>query len=59
MQTAGLLCGRRDRPALSEALTRAGVVRVTRAHTMSRTLPGEAHDGAYALHEYTRVVEWE
>ena len=59
LQTAGLLCGRRDRPALSEALTRAGVVRVTRAHTMSRTLPGEAHDGAYALHEYTRVVEWE
>lgn len=40
-------------------LARAGVVRITRAGGMSRTLAGEAHDGRYALREYTRVVEWE
>jgi hypothetical protein len=24
---------------------------------MSRVLPGEAHDGAYPLREYSRIVE--
>lgn len=59
LQTVGLLCADALRPTLCEALTRAGAVRITRAHDMSRALAGEAHDGAYPLREYTRIVEWE
>lgn len=57
LQTAGLLCPAPDRPALSQLLARAGVVRVTPPAEMSRTLPGEAHDGSYPLQRYTRLVE--
>lgn len=59
LQTVGLLCADAHRQPLCEALTRAGAVRITRAHDMSRALAGEAHDGAYPLREYTRIVEWE
>lgn len=57
LQTAGLLCPPEDRPALSALLARAGVVRITGAGEMSRALPGEAHDGAYPLQLYSRIVE--
>ena len=56
-QTAGLLCPEGERAALSALLARAGVVRVTGPGDMSRTVPGEAHDGTYPLAAYTRVVE--
>lgn len=58
LQTAGLLCPPEERPALSALLARAGVVRVTWAGDMSRTLPGEAHDGLYPLQLYSRIVEF-
>ena len=57
LQTPGLLCPEGDREALSALLARAGVVRVTGPGDMSRTVPGEAHDGTYPLAAYTRVVE--
>lgn len=57
LQTAGLLCPPDQRQALGALLARAGVVRVTEPGEMSRTVPGEAHDGTYPLREYSRVVE--
>ena len=57
LQTAGLLCPEEERAALSALLARAGVVRVTGPGDMSRTVPGEAHDGTYPLAAYTRIVE--
>lgn len=57
LQTAGLLCAPEERRALSVLLARAGLVRITEAGEMSRTLPGEAHDGDYPLRAYSRIVE--
>lgn len=57
LQTAGLLCPEEEREALSALLARAGVVRVTGPGDMSRTVPGESHDGTYPLAAYTRIVE--
>lgn len=58
LQTVGLLCADADRRELGGLLARAGAVRITPAGEMSRVLPGEAHDGTYALREYTRMVEF-
>lgn len=57
LQTCGLLCGDHDRLLLSGSLARAGVVRITEAGEMSRTIAGEAHDGDYPLRLYSRIVE--
>lgn len=57
LQTCGLFCSEKDRVELVKLFATAGVVRITGAD-MSRTIPGEAHDGTYALREYTRVVEY-
>lgn len=57
LQTAGLLCPADQRQHLSSLLARAGVVRITEPGEMSRTIPGEAHDGTYPLLAYSRVVE--
>lgn len=57
LQTAGLLCAQPEREELGLLLARAGLVRITEPGEMSRTIPGEAHDGAYPLQAYSRVVE--
>ena len=57
LQTCGLLCAPEEREALGDLLARAGVVRVTEPGEMSRTIPGEAHDGIYPLAAYMRIVE--
>ena len=57
LQTVGLLCAPEEREELSVLLARAGLVRITEAGEMSRTLPGEAHDGDYPLRAYSRIVE--
>ncbi len=59
LQTAGLLCAETERLPLAEALARAGIVRITRPGDLSRMLPGEAHDGAFPLALYSRVVEYD
>ncbi|MBQ7745589.1 MAG: acyl-CoA reductase [Ruminococcus sp.] len=47
------------RKEISAILARIGIVRITSAGNMSRTICGEAHDGTYALREYSRIVETE
>lgn len=59
LQTAGLICEPEKREALTELLLRAGATRVTRAGSLSRSFPGEAHDGEYPLRRYTRIVDIE
>ncbi|MCH5159363.1 MAG: acyl-CoA reductase [Clostridiales bacterium] len=56
LQTCGLLCGVEEKQEIVERLISAGVVRVT-GGDLSRTFFGEAHDGTYALREYTKIVE--
>ena len=58
LQTASVLSsdpGKREK--IAKLLAAAGVVRITAPDTMSRSMPGEAHDGIYALREYSRIVE--
>lgn len=57
LQTAGLLCGNQDKEELSLKLAKAGIMRVTKPGEMSRMIMGEAHDGKYALREYSRIIE--
>lgn len=59
LQTAGLICGERERPTLADKLMKAGVTRITSAGHMSHTIPGEAHDGKYPLQRYCKIVEIE
>ena len=59
LQTAGLLCAKEDRDALTALLAQAGLTRITRAGSMSAAFPGEAHDGEYPLRRYTRTVDVE
>lgn len=60
LQTASVLTvDSEKRKKITSALARIGVVRITSAGNMSRTVCGEAHDGTYALREYSRIVETE
>lgn len=49
LQTAGLACAPAEIAALSEALSRAGVSRITPVDSMSASYEGEPHDGVFAL----------
>lgn len=59
LQTAGLICLPEKRDALTDLLLRSGVVRVTRAGTMSALFSGEAHDGDYPMRRYVRITNVE
>lgn len=60
LQTACILTADSEkRKKIASVLARIGVVRITSAGNMSRTICGEAHDGTYALREYSRIVEFE
>ncbi|MBQ9990945.1 MAG: acyl-CoA reductase [Lachnospiraceae bacterium] len=60
LQTAAVLTGDRKMfEIIGMALAAIGVVRITSAENMSRSICGEAHDGTYALREYSRIVELE
>ena len=60
LQTASVLTADRNKAELiAKALARAGVVRILRPGDMSETINGEAHDGTYALREYSRIVEFD
>lgn len=59
VQTAGLICAKERREALTELLCRAGATRVTRGGSMSEAFPGEGHDGELPLRRYLRVVDVE
>ena len=58
LQTCGLLCSVKEREKLAKIIASVGVVRITKGN-MSIVHQGEAHDGTYALREYTRIVEIE
>lgn len=47
------------RQKICDLLASIGVVRITSGGNMSRLICGEAHDGTYALREYSRIVETE
>ncbi|MGN0305998.1 MAG: acyl-CoA reductase [Lachnospiraceae bacterium] len=59
MASGRLTTDREKWQKIGSILTRIGVVRITSGGNMSRTLCGEAHDGTYALREYSRIVEME
>ncbi|MBQ3379711.1 MAG: acyl-CoA reductase [Clostridia bacterium] len=60
LQTAAVLTQDKEkRKEISNMLALVGVVRITSAGNMSRTVCGEAHDGVYPLREYSRIVETE
>ncbi|MBR2743298.1 MAG: acyl-CoA reductase [Clostridia bacterium] len=60
LQTAAVLTRDREtREEIARTLALIGVVRITSGGNMSRTVRGEAHDGTYALREYSRIVETE
>ena len=60
LQTASVLTADPEKKKkISRILANTGVVRITSPGNMSRTVPGEAHDGTYALREYSRIVETE
>ena len=60
LQTVAVLTSdMQKRVEISDIFARIGVVRITSAGNMSRTICGEAHDGTYALREYSRIVETE
>lgn len=60
LQTASVLTADSEkRRKIAAILARIGVVRITSAGNMSRTICGEAHDGTYALREYSKIVETE
>ena len=56
LQTAGLWCPDELREKLTERLLRSGVCRVLPPGRMSEAFPGEAHDGSYALAQYSRIT---
>ncbi len=59
LQTAAVLTSDDKKRNMAETgLASAGVVRLTPPGAMSDTLMGEAHDGTYALREYSRIVEF-
>lgn len=60
LQTAAVLTEDKDTfLKTAKRLGDVGVVRITTAGNMSRTVSGEAHDGTYALRMYSRIVEIE
>lgn len=60
LQTAAVLTEDKDVfLKTAKRLGDVGIVRVTTAGNMSRTVSGEAHDGTYALRAYSRIVEIE
>lgn len=60
LQTAAVLTADPEkRQDICRRLAAAGLVRITSGGNMSRMIRGEAHDGTYALREYSRLVETE
>lgn len=56
LQAVALLCAEEEKPALSEAFFRAGLVRVVKNADVSAHFCGAPHDGSYPLHFYTKVT---
>jgi hypothetical protein len=59
LQTAALLCGEDERPALVDLLSQTGLTRITGGGNMSDAYCGAAHDGEYPLRRYTKIFSVE
>ena len=56
LQTAALICAEREHTALAQKLLQTGVVKISDGFEMSNYAFGEAHDGAFPLRSYTKLV---
>ena len=57
LQTASINSGISNKEEIIRLLAKAGITRITSLGDNSRMLPGESHDGEYALRRYIRIVE--
>lgn len=57
LQTVSINTNIKDKEEITRNLSKAGVTRITPLGENSRMLPGESHDGEYALRRYIRIVE--
>ena len=57
LQTVSININIKDKEEIVRNLAKAGVTRITPLGDNSRMLPGESHDGEYALRRYIRIVE--
>ncbi len=57
LQTASVNKGIKDREEIFDYLFKAGLTRITDLGDNSRMIPGESHDGEYALRRYSKIVE--
>ena len=57
LQTVSININIKDKEEIIRNLAKAGVTRITPLGDNSRMLPGESHDGEYALRRYIRIVE--
>ena len=57
LQTVSINIHIKDKEEIVRNLAKAGVTRITPLGDNSRMLPGESHDGEYALRRYIRIVE--
>jgi len=56
LQTAALICAEREHADLSQRLLQTGLVKISDGFEMSNYAFGEAHDGAFTLRCYTKLV---
>lgn len=56
LQSVALLCNQDEKDQIANEFMKAGLVRITNSNP-SRMFAGEAHDGTYALREYTKIIE--
>lgn len=56
LQTAGMVCKLKNLCDLTDALTHAGVLRITPVGAMLDSYDGEPHDGVYALQRYSKRI---
>ena len=56
LQTAALICSKREHPELAQKLLKAGLVKISDGFDMSNYAFGEAHDGVFTLRQYTKLV---
>lgn len=57
LQTVSININIKDKEEIVRNLAKVGVTRITPLGDNSRMLPGESHDGEYALRRYIRIVE--
>jgi len=56
LQTAALICAKREYAKLAQSLLQAGLVKIADGFEMSNYAFGEAHDGMFTLRCYTKLV---